>query len=419
MLLPASLDRNSCAALDAADPLARFRDRFLDDGSTIYLDGNSMGRLPKDAVPRLQEMAEHEWGTILVRGWTDSGWMDSPLRIGDRIGALIGAAPGEVLISDSTSVNLFKLIVGVLRARPSRRVVVTEASNFPTDLYIAQGAVAMLGCELRAVERAKLVDALGADTALLLLTHVDFRSGERHDMAALTAAAHAAGALALWDLSHSAGAVEIQLQRDGADLAVGCGYKYLNGGPGSPAFLHVATALQDELRNPIQGWLGHDTPFTFEGGYRPAAGIRGWMVGSPPVLAIGALAVGIDLHLEAGAERVGEKAAMLTEVFIRLARERLVPLGFTIATPADPQRRGAQVSLGHADGLAVVRAVADRGVIGDFRPPDLCRFGLAPLYTRFVDVWDAIERIAGVVESGEHRLPAYQQDGDPGVRASA
>jgi kynureninase len=332
---------------------------------------------------------------------------------------LIGAASGEVLISDSTSVNLFKLIVGVLRARPSRRVVVTEASNFPTDLYIAQGAVAMLGRELRAVERAKLVDALGADTALLLLTHVDFRSGERHDMAALTAAAHAAGALALWDLSHSAGAVEIQLQRDGADLAVGCGYKYLNGGPGSPAFLHVATALQDELRNPIQGWLGHDTPFTFEGGYRPAAGIRGWMVGSPPVLAIGALAVGIDLHLEAGAERVGEKAAMLTEVFIRLTRERLVPLGFTIATPADPQRRGAQVSLGHADGLAVVRAVADRGVIGDFRPPDLCRFGLAPLYTRFVDVWDAIERIAGVVESGEHRLPAYQQDGDPGVRASA
>jgi len=408
--LPATLDRNSCAALDAADALAGFRDRFLDDGATIYLDGNSMGRLPKAAVPRLREMAEHEWGSILVRGWTESGWMDSPLRVGDRIGTLIGAAPGEVLVSDSTSVNLFKLIAAVLTARPQRRVVITERSNFPTDLYIASGVVEMLGCELRAVERAALRGALDSDTALLLLTHVDFRTGERHDMAGLTAAAHAAGALVLWDLSHSAGAVEIHLQRDGVDLGVGCGYKYLNGGPGSPAFLHVATALQDELRNPIQGWLGHDTPFTFESGYRRAAGIRAWMVGSPPVLAIGALAVGVDIHLEAGARVIGEKAAMLTEVFIRLARATLVPLGFEVATPPEPERRGAQVSLRHADGLAVVRAVADRGVIGDFRPPDLCRFGLAPLYTRYVDVWDAVERIAGIVESGVNRLPEYQQE---------
>jgi kynureninase len=408
--LPATLDRNSCAALDAADALAGFRDRFLDDGATIYLDGNSMGRLPKAAVPRLREMAEHEWGSILVRGWTESGWMDSPLRVGDRIGTLIGAAPGEVLVSDSTSVNLFKLIAAVLTARPQRRVVITERSNFPTDLYIASGVVEMLGCELRAVERAALRGALDSDTALLLLTHVDFRTGERHDMAGLTAATHAAGALVLWDLSHSAGAVEIQLQRDGVDLGVGCGYKYLNGGPGSPAFLHVATALQDELRNPIQGWLGHDTPFTFESGYRRAAGIRAWMVGSPPVLAIGALAVGVDIHLEAGARVIGEKAAMLTEVFIRLARATLVPLGFEVATPPEPERRGAQVSLRHADGLAVVRAVANRGVIGDFRPPDLCRFGLAPLYTRYVDVWDAVERIASIVESGVNRLPEYQQE---------
>lgn len=408
--LPANLDRNSCAALDAADTLAGFRDRFLDDGSTIYLDGNSMGRLPKAAVPRLREMAEHEWGSVLVRGWTESGWMESPHRVGDRIGELIGAAPGEVLVSDSTSVNLFKLIAAVLRARPQRRVVVTERSNFPTDLYIASGVVEMLGCELRAVERASLRDALDSDTALLLLTHVDFRTGERHDMAGLTEAAHAAGALVLWDLSHSAGAVEIQLQRAGVDLAVGCGYKYLNGGPGSPAFLHVATALQDELRNPIQGWLGHDTPFTFESGYRRAAGIRGWMVGSPPVLAIGALEVGVDIHLEAGARAIGEKAAMLTEIFMRLARARLGTLGFEVLTPPEPERRGAQVSLRQADGLAVVRAVADRGVIGDFRPPDVCRFGLAPLYTRCVDVWDAVERIADVVESGVNRLPEYQQE---------
>jgi kynureninase len=408
--LPDNLDRNSCIELDAQDPLAAFRDRFLSDDAIIYLDGNSMGRLPKAALPRLQEMAEHEWGTILVRGWTESGWMESPLRVGDRVGELIGASPGEVLVADTTSVGLFRLIAAVLRARPQRRVIVTEQSNFPTDLYIASGVADLLGAEVRAVERPALGDALDADAALLALTEVDFRTGERHDMGALTAAAHAAGALVLWDLSHSAGAVAIQLNHHHVDLAVGCGYKYLNGGPGSPAYLYVATALQEELRNPIQGWLGHDNPFLFSGEYRRAPGIRGWMSGSPPVLAIGALEVGIDIQLEAGADAVGEKAALLTEVFIRLAHARLDQLGFEVATPASPARRGAQVSLRHTDGLAIVRAVADRGVIGDFRPPDLCRFGLAPLYTRFVDLWDAVERIAEVVGSGMSRLPKYREE---------
>jgi kynureninase len=410
MQIPDNLDRNSCAALDAQDPLAAFRDRFLDDGETIYLDGNSMGRLPKAAVPRLREMAEHEWGTILVRGWIESGWMESPMRVGDSIGRLIGASPGEVLVADTTSVGLFRLITSVLRARPPRRVIVTEWSNFPTDLYIANGVADLLGCEVRAVERPALRDALDRETALLLLTEVDFRTGERHDMGALTEAAHAAGALVLWDLSHSAGAVEIQLNRDTVDLAVGCGYKYLNGGPGSPAYLYVATALQGELHNPIQGWLGHDNPFLFDSEYRRAPGMRGWMSGSPPVLAIGALAVGIDIQLEAGPRAVGEKAALLTEVFIRLARRRLSALGFEVATPDSSERRGAQVSLRHPDGHAVMRAVADRGVIGDFRPPDMCRFGLAPLYTRFVDAWDAVERIAGVVESGMSKLPKYRAE---------
>jgi kynureninase len=408
--LPDNLDRNACAALDAQDVLAEFRDRFLDDGATIYLDGNSMGRLPKAAVTRLHEMAEHEWGTILVRGWTESGWMDSPLRVGDRIGELIGASPGEVLVADTTSVGLFRLMTAVLRARPQRRVIVTERSNFPTDLYIAAGVADLLGAEVRMIERASLAEALDNDTALLMLTEVDFRTGARHDMGALTAAAHAAGALVLWDLSHSAGAVEIQLNQHNVDLAVGCGYKYLNGGPGSPAFLYVAKALQAELRNPIQGWLGHDNPFLFDSEYQRAPGIRGWMSGSPPVLAIGALAVGIDIQLEAGAAAVGEKAGLLTEVFIRCAHTRLGHLGFHVVTPESAKHRGAQVSLRHKDGLAVVRAVADLGVIGDFRPPDLCRFGLAPLYTRFVDVWDAVERIAEVVESGMSRLPKYHED---------
>jgi kynureninase len=408
--LPDNLDRNSCIELDALDPLAAFRDRFLSDDATIYLDGNSMGRLPRAALPRLQEMAEHEWGTILVRGWTESGWMESPTRVGDRVGELIGASPGEVLVADTTSVGLFRLMTAVLRARPQRRVILTEASNFPTDLYIAGGVADLMGAEVRAVERAALHDALDAETALLTLTEVDFRTGERHDVGALTAAAHAAGALVLWDLSHSAGAVAIQLNHHHVDLAVGCGYKYLNGGPGSPAYLYVASALQEELHNPIQGWLGHDNPFLFAGEYRRAPGIRGWMSGSPPVLAIGALEVGIDIQLEAGARAVGEKAALLTEVFIRLAHARLDPLGFEVATPASSERRGAQVSLRHGDGLAIVRAVADRGVIGDFRPPDLCRFGLAPLYTRFVDLWDAVERIADVVESGMSRLPKYREE---------
>jgi kynureninase len=405
-----TIDRNSCAALDAKDPIAGFRERFLDDGATIYLDGNSMGRLPKAAVTRLHDMAEHEWGTILVRGWTESGWMDSPLRVGDRIGELIGASPGEVLVADTTSVGLFRLMTSVLRARPHRRVIITERSNFPTDLYIAGGVADLFGGEVRMVERASLADAMDGDTALLMLTEVDFRTGERHDMGALTAAAHAAGALVLWDLSHSAGAVQIELNRHHVDLAVGCGYKYLNGGPGSPAYLYVAKALQEELRNPIQGWLGHDNPFLFDSDYRRAAGIRGWMSGSPPVLAIGALAVGIDIQLEAGAHAIGEKAGLLTEVFMRCARARLGHLGFEVATPESAKHRGAQVSLRHTDGLAVVRAVADRGVIGDFRPPDLCRFGLAPLYTRFVDVWDAVERIAEVVESGMSGLPKYREE---------
>ena len=410
MQLPDNLDRNSCIALDAQDALAAFRDRFLSDGATIYLDGNSMGRLPKAAVPRLREMAEHEWGTILVRGWTESGWMESPWRVGDRVGELIGASPGEVLVADTTSVGLFRLMTSVLRARTQRRVIVTERSNFPTDLYIASGVADLLGCEVRAVERAALRDALDGDTALLMLTEVDFRTGERHDMGALTEAAHTAGALVLWDLSHSAGAIEIRLNHHKVDLAVGCGYKYLNGGPGSPAYLYIATALQEELRNPIQGWLGHDNPFLFDSEYRRAPGMRGWMSGSPPVLAIGALAIGVDIQLEAGSHAVGEKAALLTEVFIRLAQARLDPLGFEVATPSSPERRGAQVSLRHGDGLAIVRAVADRGVIGDFRPPDMCRFGLAPLYTRFVDLWDAVERIADVVESGASRLPKYREE---------
>ena len=408
--LPDNLDRNSCAALDARDPIAAFRDRFLHDGTTIYLDGNSMGRLPKAAVPRLREMAEHEWGTILVRGWTESGWMESPLRVGDRIGELVGASRGEVLVADTTSVGLFRLMTSVVRARPQRRVIVTERSNFPTDLYIAAGVAELLGCEVRAVDRSELGDALDGDTALLILTEVDFRTGARHDMGALTEAAHAAGALVLWDLSHSAGAVEIRLnhhrRRPGRRL-------HLQVPQWRPRITGVPVRRQGAAGGAAQSHPGMARP-------RQSVPLR--LRVSP--------CVGdtrLDERITPGARdrcprhrhrhpargrtpRIGEKAAMLTEVFIRLAHSRLDALGFDVATPGSSERRGAQVSLRHADGLAIVRAVADRGVIGDFRPPDMCRFGLAPLYTRFVDLWDAVERIAEVVENGMSRLPKYREE---------
>src|SRR5579884_13179 len=270
--IPAGVDRSACQELDRQDPLAAFRDRFVCDDGLLYLDGNSLGRLPRDTVQRLDTLVRDEWGADLIRSWTEHGWIDSPLRLGDRIGELIGAPMDTVLVTDSTSVDLFKLIAAVLHARPDRRVILSEAENFPTDLYVARGAAALLGGrhELRLVPRSQLLESLDGDTALLMLTHVDFRTGEKHDMRSLTEAAHRAGALALWDLSHSTGAVHVDVTEASADLAVGCGYKYLNGGPGAPAFIYVPKPLQAELRNPIQGWLGHETPFTFETEYRAA-----------------------------------------------------------------------------------------------------------------------------------------------------
>ena len=334
-----------------------------------------------------------------------------PLRVGDKIAPLIGAAPGEVLVTDTTSVDLFKLLGAVLQAEPRRRVLLTEQQNFPTDLYVADGLTRLLasGHKVRAVPRDALRDALDADVAVLTLTHVDFRTAEVHDMAALTAAAHDAGARVVWDLSHSCGAIPVDVSSAGVDLATGCGYKYLNGGPGAPAYLFVSRRLQEQLGNPIQGWLGHESPFTFVSAYRPAAGIRRWMSGSPPVIGIAALEVAIEMFLEADMRRVGAKASQLTELFIRLADARLTRHGFEVASPRDAARRGAQVSLRHPDGYAVIRALIDHKVIGDFRTPDLCRFGFAPLYTRFVDVWDAAERIVSVIESGEHRRAEYAE----------
>jgi kynureninase len=402
------LTRDEAIALDRCDQLAGFRDLFVLPDGVIYLDGNSLGPLPRATPVRVMQVLEREWGQSLIRSWTDHGWIDLALRIGDKIARLIGASPGTTAVADSTSVNLYKLLAGALQCRPGRRVILTEASNFPTDLYIAQGLAAhlSLGHEVRQV--TDVTTALDDTVAVLMLTHVDYRSGAMHDMAALTGAAHAAGALVLWDLSHSAGAVPLQIEADGVDLAVGCGYKYLNGGPGAPAFLYIARHMQDELRLPLTGWLGHAAPFAFESDYRPAKGIARAVVGTPPILSLGALEVGIDIALQAPMTSVRAKSLKLAELFIALMQPEYA---FRLLNPRDTTRRGSQVAFAHPNAYPIMQALIERGVIGDFRAPDVLRFGLAPLYVRFVDIWDAVALVRDVVHSGAWKDARFEQRG--------
>jgi kynureninase len=395
-------DRAACAALDAADPLASFRDRFVIPDGLVYLDGNSLGALPKQTAARVAAAVGEEWGHGLVRSWMDAGWMEAPARVGDKLARMIGASSGEVVVAESTTVCLFKLVCAALAMRPGRTVVLTEEENFHTDLYAAAGAARLCGASVTVVPRARIREALDDRVAVLMLTHVDYRTGEMHDMAALSTAAHDAGAIALWDLCHSVGAVPLRVNADGADMAVGCGYKYLNGGPGTQALLHVRTGLHSELRNPIPGWLGHADPFAFEPSFRPAAGLRSMISGSPHILQLAALESGVDLWLEVDMSVARAKSIALTELFIALVEERCGDAGFTLVSPRDPGRRGSQVSLRHAHGYGIVRGLVERGVIGDFRAPDVCRFGFAPLYVRHVDVWDAVERLQSLLSEGAH-----------------
>lgn len=400
------LTREQAAALDRSDELASFRDRFLLPDGVIYLDGNSLGPLPKATKARITEVLEREWGQSLIRSWTDHGWMDLQYRVGEKIAQLIGAAPGTTVVADSTSVNLFKLLAAALDQRPDRKVILTEEGNFPTDLYIAQGLTELLqrGHELRLV--TDIAGAIDASVAVVMLTHVNYRSGRMHDMASITRAAHAAGALMLWDLSHSIGAVPLRLDADAVDLAVGCGYKYLNGGPGAPAFLFVARHLQDQMKLPITGWLGHAAPFAFESFYRAASGIARAVVGTPPILSLAALDIGIDIALEAPMPALRAKSQQLVELFIALMRQEPE---FSLLTPRDAAVRGSQVAFAHPHGYAIMRALIERGVIGDFRAPNVLRFGLAPLYVRFVDVWDAAAILRDVMRTGAWQQPRFQQ----------
>ncbi len=397
------ITRADLLARDRDDPLAGFRDRFALPDGVIYLDGNSLGAMPKATPLRIRAVIEQEWGEGLVRSWNTAGWMAMPLRIGDKIGRLIGAPAGSVAVADSTSVNLFKLLAAALALRPERRVILSEQGNFPTDLYMAEGLAALLarGHTLRLAGTHEIAAALDGDVAVAMLTHVDYRSGRMHEMGAITRAVQAAGAVMLWDLAHSAGAVPLDLAAHDVDLAVGCGYKYLNGGPGAPAFLYAATRLQDFLTMPLTGWLGHAAPFGFEPGYRPVTGIGRALVGTPPMLSLAALEIGVDLALEAPMALVREKSVAQTTIFAELVAQECPE--FRIVSPADPAWRGSQISLAHEHAYAIMQALIARGVIGDFRAPDILRFGMTPLTLGYAELWDAVAILRDIMARGTWR----------------
>ena len=410
------MTRDDAAALDATDPLAPLREQFDLPPGVIYLDGNSLGVLPRTTAARVQQVVKDEWGVGLIRSWNSAHWMDLPARIGDKIARLIGAGAGEVVTADSTSVNLFKVLSAALTITradaPARRVILSERSNFPTDLYIAEALARERGFELQLAEPEDLAGLLNAQTAVLMLTHVNYRTGRMHDMAALTQQAHAAGALTIWDLAHSAGAVPVDLRGADADFAIGCGYKYLNGGPGAPAFVWAAPQHVDRFWQPLSGWIGHAAPFEFTPGYRPAAGITRYLCGTPAVLSLAALECGVDTLLAAeplgGLAALRNKSLALTRQFAQQVQATCPDL--ELVSPADDARRGSQVCFAHASmGYPVMQALIARGVIGDFRAPDILRFGFTPLYLRHVDAWDAAEHLRQVLHSGEWQRPEFNQ----------
>ena len=411
------MTRNQCLELDAADPLAPLRHLFaldeVDAQNIVYLDGNSLGVLPKAAINRVREVVEHEWGVGLIRSWNAAGWIDLSQRIGDKIAPLIGARAGEVVVADSTSVNLFKALNAAAALNPNRKRILSERTNFPTDLYIAETFARDRGFELALVDHDQIAAHLDDRVAVLMLTHASYRTGRMYDMASLTRAAHDAGAIVIWDLCHTAGAVPVDLHGADADLAVGCAYKYLNGGPGAAAFIwvhpkHIARMDRERWRQPLSGWLGHAAPFEFSSTYEPASGMARFICGTPPVVSMATLECGVDTLLAAndrgGMPAIRKKSIALTDLFITLIDERLSSHGFTVITPRESSQRGSQVSISHRDdGYAIMQALIARGVIGDFRPPAILRFGFTPLYTRFVDAWDAVDRLAQVMTAGEWR----------------
>jgi len=409
--------RNDCLGRDAQDPLAALRDQFDLPDRVIYLDGNSLGARPKAALARAQQVIAQEWGHDLIRSWNSAGWFDLPKRLGNRLAPLIGGMDGEVVITDTTSVNLFKALAAALHmqasdpapARSARRVIVTERSNFPTDIYMAQGLSGWLerGYSVKLVDSVdELPAAIGADTAVVLLTHVNYRTGYQHDMRATSALAHAAGALTVWDLAHSAGAVPVDLNADGADLAVGCTYKYLNGGPGAPAFIWVPRKHQERFRQPLSGWWGHAAPFAMAPDFAPTDGIGRALCGTQPVVSLAMVECGLDVFGQTSMAAIRAKSLALTDLFIELVEQRCVDHPLGLVTPREHARRGSQVSFTHPHGYAVMSALIARGVIGDYREPAIMRFGFTPLYTSYADVWDAVEILRDILDRKDYNVDA-------------
>ena len=395
-------------AADAADPLRAFRERFHLPEGLVYLDGNSLGPLPKATVERQRQVITTEWGESLIRSWNAHDWIGAPQRIGARIARLIGARPNEVIVADSTSVNLFKLLVAAARLS-ERPALLSEAGNFHTDLHIASGAAELLGLRLELAPRREVEARIGEDTNLLLLTHVHYKTAERFDMAAVTDRARSAGARTIWDLSHSVGAVPLRLNEDGVELAVGCGYKYLNGGPGAPAFLYVAEPLQERLMSPLRGWMGHARPFAFTDEYAPARGIDRFLAGTPPMLSLLALESGLEAFEGVSMVRLWAKSAALFEVFHGLVEQRCPEL--ECITPRAPEQRGSHISFRHDHAFEICQALIEAGVVGDFRAPDVIRFGLTPLYLSFEDLWHGVDRMARILDSESWRDPRYSVRG--------
>lgn len=400
--------RVSARERDASDPLAALRDRFTLPDDTLYLDGNSLGALPIGVADRIDTVVRHEWGSRLIRSWNEANWYELPLRVGDRIAPLLGVGAGEVVVGDSTSVSLFRVLGSALQLRPDRQVVVTERGNFPTDLYMLDGLRQLLpNLEVRFWDETQPPDEVLRGAGVLMLTHVDYRTGRIRDMRALSAAAHSAGALTVWDLSHSAGVLDLQIAQEGADFAVGCGYKYLNGGPGAPSYTWVSPTLVDSASQPLAGWFGHKEPFAFVPGYEPAAGIRRFLTGTQQVLSLAALDEALKLWEGVSMRDVRSKSVAQTEWFIEAVERECQGQGLALLSPRDSAERGGQVSFAHPEGYRIMQALISQGVIGDFRAPNVLRFGFSPLYVRFTDIDRAVGILAEIMRSETWREPRF------------
>lgn len=412
--LPDTLTREALQALDASDPLATFRDQFYVPEGVLYFDGNSLGAVPKSVEARLQKVIADEWGTGLVRSWNTAGWYEMPRRIGNKIARLIGAQDGEVVVADSTSVNLFKVLSAAVKLNPGKRRIISEPDNFPTDLYMAQGLINLLGSDHQLVLKpaADIMAAIDDDTAIVMLTHVNYRTGAMHDMNAITAHAHTKGALVIWDLAHSAGAMPVDLTGANADFAIGCGYKYLNGGPGAPAFVYVAKCHQANFSQPLAGWMGHAKPFAFDWKYEPAEGIARYLCGTQPVLSMTALECGIDVMLQADLNAMRQKSLRMGDLFIQLVEQRCGSFGLELVTPRDGAIRGSQVSYSHPQGFPIMQALIAAGVIGDYREPNILRFGFTPLYVSYTNIWDMVEILTAILTERRFEQPQFQQRGN-------